>query len=156
MTHNRVRTVLGAFIVAFFLCSPIPATAQGGDDLDRFAPGPPPAEKYEVSNNDLRNIGVAFGSMPAFPNKCYGNVSISNEFLNRFKARGFSLEALYLAITSPWVQYHPESGKPLPVSKDFLLTVPDCFRNDTPFLDCAFNYDHTIVCKLTDFRLHHV
>jgi hypothetical protein len=148
MTHYRVRTVLAAFIVALVPWCPDPAAAQS--TIDRSAPRPPPSEKYKVSDRDLLNIGIAFGAMPAFPNKCYGNISISNEFLGRFKARGFSLEALCLAITSPWVQYHPETGEPLPVSKDFLLAVPDCFRNGAPFLDCKFNYDHSSGLRLTN------
>jgi hypothetical protein len=154
MAHNHARTVLAAFILAFVPCSPVPVVGQ--DNIDRSAPRPPPPEKYKVSNNDLLNIGIAFGDMPAFPNKCYGNLSVSNELLNRFKARGFSLEALCLAIKSPWVQYHPETGKPLPVSKEFLLGVPDCFRNGTPFLDCKFNYDHSSGLRLTDAGREHV
>jgi hypothetical protein len=38
----------------------------------------------------------------------------------------------------------------LPVSKDFLLAVPDCFKNGAPFLDCRFNYDHSSGLKFTD------
>jgi hypothetical protein len=148
MTHYRVRTVLAAFIVALVPWSRDPAAAQS--NIDRSAPSPPPSEKYKVSDRDLLNIGIAFGAMPDFPNKCYGNVSISNKFLDRFKARGFSLETLCLAITSPWVQYHPETGKPLPVSEDFLLVVPDCFKNGAPFLDCKFNYDHSSGLRLTN------
>jgi hypothetical protein len=155
MARNRARIVLAALILAFVPCGTVsaPATAQ---DIDRSAPRPPPPQKYKVSDEDLRNIGLAHGEMPAFPHKCYGNVSISNEFLSRFQARGFSLEALCLAIMSPWVQYHPETGKPLPVSKDFLFVVPDCFRNGMPFLDCKFNYEHTSGLKFTDAARQHV
>jgi hypothetical protein len=150
MTHDRARIALAASILAFYTCIPILATAQEIDEIDRRTRTPPPPEKYKVSNNELLNIGIAFGSMRAFPNKCYGNVSISDEFLNRFKARGFSLETLCLAIQSPWVQYHPETGKPLPVTERFLLGIPDCFRNGKPFLDCKFNYEHTSGLKVSN------
>jgi hypothetical protein len=122
------------------------STAQ---EFDRSAPRPA-RQKYKLSDDELRSMGVARGDVPAFPNKCYGSVSISNEFLAPFRARGFSLEAVCLAITSPWVQYNPETGKPLPVSKDFLFVVPDCFKSGTPFLDCEFNHDHASGLKRTD------
>jgi hypothetical protein len=149
MAHNRIRVVLAACILALVPCSavPIPGIAQ---EIDRSAPRPAPPQRLKVSDDELRSIGVAQGAMPAFPNKCYGNVSISNEFLARFRARGFSLEAVCLAITSPWVGYHPETGKPLPVSKSFLFVVPDCFKNGQPFLDCKFNHEHASGLKLTD------
>src|SRR5215470_3595265 len=150
MTHYCAQIVLVALSLTFVADGTVPATAQRIDRIDRSAPRPSPPEKYKISDNDLQRIGIARGGMLAFPNKCYGDVSISNEFLDRFRSKGFSLEALCLAITSPWVQYHPETGKPLPVSKDFLLEVPDCFRNGTPFLDCKFNYDHSGGQKLTD------
>jgi hypothetical protein len=149
MAHNRIRIVLAACILAFVCCGGVsaPSTAQ---EFDRSAPRPAPAQKYKLSDDELRSMGVARGDVPAFPNKCYGSVSISNEFLAPFRARGFSLEAVCLAITSPWVQYNPETGKPLPVSKDFLFVVPDCFKSGTPFLDCEFNHDHASGLKRTD------
>ena len=152
MAHNRIRIVLAACILALVpCCISEQAAAQGRvDRFDRSAPRPAPAQKYKLSDDELGSMGVARGDMPAFPNKCYGNLSISNEFLDRFQARGFSLEAVCLAITSPWVQYNPETGKPLPVSKDFLFVVPDCFKDGKPFLDCKFNYDHSSGLKWTD------
>jgi hypothetical protein len=148
MTYNRAVIVFAAFLLVLGPSSTSPVTAQSR--FDRSGPRPPPAEKYRISDSDLRDIGIAHGAMPALPNKCYENVSISNEFLQRFTTKGFSLEALCLAITSPWVQYHPETGRPLAVSKDFLLVVPDCFKNGAPFLDCKFNYDHTSGLKFVD------
>jgi hypothetical protein len=127
------------------------------DPIDRSAPRPPPEKKYKVSNIYLRNLGLAFGAIPAFPNKCYGDLSISNDFLNQFRARGFSLPALCLAITSPWVTYDPETAKPLSVVKQgFLLEIPDCFKNGTPFLDCKFNFDHTSGLKFVDAERHKI
>jgi hypothetical protein len=150
MTHHRAQIVLVALILTFVASGTVPATAQRIDRIDRSAPRPSPPEKYKISDNDLQRIGIASGAMLAFPNKCYGDVSISNEFLDRFRSKSFSLEALCLAITSPWVQYHPETGKPLPVSKEFLFEVPECFKNGMPFLDCKFNFDDSSGLKFTD------
>jgi hypothetical protein len=119
------------------------AQRSGGDAA---APGShfPTLKKYNVSDEYLHQMGLAFGGMPAFPNKCYGDLSISDDFFAPFKARGFSLQALCLAITSPWVTQDPETGKPLTVvSQGYLLQVPNCFRNGTPFLDCVFNFNST-------------
>jgi hypothetical protein len=142
MTRNRASTVLAALALTFVATAAVP-------EVDRSSPPPPPPKKYKISDNVLQRIGIASGSIPAFPNKCYNDVSISNEFLDRFRSRGFSLEALCLAITSPWVQYNIETGQPLTVSEGFLLEVPECFKNGTPFLDCKVIFDHSSGWKLT-------
>jgi hypothetical protein len=136
--------LMGIFISLTFGLAPAIGQAQrSDDDSSRWSRLPPP-KKYKVSDEYLHSIGLAFGDMPAFPNKCYGDLSISDAFFTPFKARGFSLQALCLAITSPWITYDPETGKPLTVvSQGYLLQVPDCFRNGTPFLDCKMNFDTT-------------
>jgi hypothetical protein len=149
MTHNRSHIVLAALALTFVADAAVPAAAQRIDPIDRSAPRPLPPKKYKISENDLQRIGIARGRMQAFPNKCYGEVSISNEFLDRFRSTGFSLEALCLAITSPWVQYNPETGKPLTVSSEFLLEVPNCFKNGMPFLDCKVVFDTSSGLKWT-------
>lgn len=133
--------LMGIFIsLAFCLAPAVGQTQQPDDDRSRWSRLPPP-KKYKVSDEYIHSIGLAFGDMPAFPNKCYGDVSISDAFFAQFKVRGFSLPTLCLAITSPWITHDPETGKPLTVvSQGYLLQVPDCFRNGTPFLDCKMNF----------------
>jgi len=136
---------------------------------------------------EMRNAGLALRIIPrrnervgdfglpgrSYPNKCYFEpnyeLSLSNKKLAYFQARGFSLEALCLAITSP-VHYDPETGKPLPVAipaavEDgnrtrkaiypdaklfmFVLSPPDCFKNGTPLLDCRVAYDPIEGVKFT-------
>jgi len=151
MSHNHDRYALVALALTFVVAgSIVPAAAQSRDRIDRSAPQPRPPTKYKISDNDLQSIGIARGHAQAFPNKCYGDVSISNEFLDRFRAKGFSLEAVCLAITSSWVQYNIETGRPLTVTKEFLLEVPECFKNGAPFLDCRVGFDHASGLKLTD------
>ena len=114
--------LIGIFISFASALTPAIGQAQQLDnDASRWSRLPPP-KKYKVSDEYLHSIGLAFGDMPAFPNKCYDDLSISDEFFAQFKARGFSLHALCLAITSPWVTYDPETGKPLTVvSQGYLL-----------------------------------
>jgi hypothetical protein len=141
MTRYRAHFVIAALALAVAADAAAPASAQRMERGDRSASRQP--TKYRISPGELQRIGIARGAMPAFPNKCYGDVSVSNEFFDQFRARGFSLEALCLAITSPWVQYNPETGRPLAVTREFLLEVPGCFKNGAPFLDCRFNFDHS-------------
>ncbi|WP_262047308.1 hypothetical protein [Bradyrhizobium sp. Bra78] len=91
---------------------------------------------------------------PPFPNSCQvaGNprLSVSNEFLAHFKARGFSLESLCLGISSH-IHFDPETGRQLPLvhlpelarsrSANIPLNLPDCFRNAVPYLECNVKYD---------------
>jgi hypothetical protein len=149
MTRYRVHLVLAALALAVVADATVPAAAQRRERGDRPAAQPLPPKKFNIPPGELQRIGIARGDMPAFPNKCYRDVSISNEFLDRFTARGFTLEALCLALTSPWVRYHPETGRPLALTKDFLVEIPDCFRNGTPYLDCKFAFTYWGGEKLT-------
>jgi hypothetical protein len=148
MTRQRMHVALAVVALLLGVDFAAPAAAQRMDRNHRTAEPPPPT-KYRVSDDDLQRIGIAHGDMPAFPNKCYGDVSISNEFLDRFRSRGFTLEALCLALTSPWVRYNVETGKPLALTKDYLLEIPDCFKKGTPFLDCTFAFSQWDGQKLT-------
>jgi hypothetical protein len=164
------RNIIGCVgLIAAFIMSTTglaPAVAQNSpaqspyDPIDRSAPRPPPEKKYKVPNVYLRNLGLAFGPIPTFPNKCYDDLSISDEFLNQFRARGFSLPALCLAVTSPWVTYDPGTAKPLSVvsqgHRRFLVEIPGCFRNGLPFLDCKFVFDHTSGLKFVDAERRHI
>jgi esterase/lipase superfamily enzyme len=86
------------------------------------------------------------------PNRCpfqhdapAGNkyvLSFSNELLNHFEKRGFSLGTLCLAISAP-MNTDPDTGKDIPnVSAieegayHILLNVPDCLKSGTPLIDC--------------------
>jgi hypothetical protein len=130
-----------------------PAIGQSGQkeqpdsQIDRSRPDSQPLKKYKVSNDYLHTLGLAFGAMEAFPNKCYYDLSISDQLFVQFKSRGFSMPALCLAIISPWVTRDPETGRPLTVvsqgQSSFLVEIPGCFRNGTPFLDCKYNFGTT-------------
>jgi hypothetical protein len=138
MIPFRTPTVLAALAVTLVAHAAVPAAAQ-----------PRAPAKYRISDVELWRNGIAHGAMAAFPNRCYRDVSISENFVDSFRSRGFSLQALCLAITSPWIQYHVETRKPLMSTMDFLLEVPECFKNGTPFRDCRFTFD-IFGMRLTD------
>lgn len=109
-----------------------------------------------MTSGELAAHGIAVRDlrMPPFPNSCQvaGNprLSVSNEFLAHFQARGFSLESLCLGISSH-IHFDPETGRQLPLvhlpeigrsrSANVPLNLPDCFRNAVPFLECNVKYD---------------
>ena len=72
----------------------------------------------------LRDIGIAFelhhaGNVEHFANKCYNYgdgghpVSISDAFLARYTAKGFTLQSVCLGLMSE-ARFHPETGRRLP------------------------------------------
>lgn len=95
-------------------------------------------------------------------------VAFSEAFLAPYRARGFSQLSLCMGLVGG-MRFDPETGQPIPrysmvsrralrqkvlndgltgdgddqdvASLDLPLAVPDCFRNATPYTDCAFNYD---------------
>ncbi len=145
-----------------------------------FAP-PTRAADYPLVFTDsaaLHQIGLDIGfgqDSKAFKNKCYAygdggyDMSMSDEFLARFTARGFTLQATCLGLVSE-TRYDPETGKRLPtyivVDKQAIaenlaanpkaveentvdagvttgempLDLPDCFKNANPYSDCTFRY----------------
>lgn len=167
------------FLISLSCCS-LPVLAK-----DRNAPTPATPLRWLMTADEMRNAGLAlriisrenvgdFGaSALVYPNKCYFEpnyeLSVSDKKLGYFQARGFSLETLCLAMTSP-VQYDPETGRPIPVAVPafldrstnrkpiypsnnlfmFVLSPPDCFKNGTPFLDCKFTYHHLEGVKFSD------
>jgi hypothetical protein len=124
--------------------------------------------------NAARELGIAViyaSSPPAFKNKCYSYgeggylISVSDSFLARFKARGFSLQSLCLGLISQ-TRYDPETGRRLPtyiiaeqaaiardmrqygriiapglVSDELPLDLPNCFKNANAYTDCSFRFD---------------
>ena len=123
------------------------------------------------SNDELRKLGMSLlwvslslSESKPFQNKCYivgesPRISMSNEFLARFKSRGFTLESACLGLDSE-TRYDPETGRRLPtyifVDKDAVargngsieenmtgempLDLPNCFKNGTPYNDCVFGF----------------
>lgn len=132
----------------------------------------------------LQNYGPGGDKTAPLKNKCYyygfgGNfISVSDDFLNQYQARGFSLNSLCLALQSP-LAYDPETGQQLPsymvadieavrqagptalqgefdvgvISEALPLVVPDCFKRGLPFHDCKFRYDVRTGNELTAAEL---
>jgi adenylate kinase len=107
-------------------------------------------------------------------NKCYyyGDggpiISVSDEYLARYQARGFSLNSLCMGLASA-AQFDPESGKRLPTYilanlkkidanetdagsgiDESPLEVPDCFKRGLAYSDCTMNYDLKTGEKLSE------
>jgi hypothetical protein len=109
--------------------------------------------RIRMTSGELRAQGLAVGpEAQPLPNSCqsfgYGQVikglSVSDELLAHFKARGFTLESVCLAFVSV-MRYDLESGQQLPLafvpksdgdSYEIPLNVPLCFRNGVPYLEC--------------------
>jgi hypothetical protein len=118
--------------------------------------------RYAVTAERLRELGIAEQAEPgdfAFPNRCHGTLTVSDELLAAYRAKGFSLMTLCLGLRAPWINFHPETGKPLAIVglrrsgdengevttlRDYQLQIPGCFRNGTPYEDCTFTYDFMI------------
>jgi hypothetical protein len=113
----------------------------------------PEPKKYLVNTMQLREVGLVVqieATDFAFPNRCYDKLTISDAFLARYKRKGFSLETLCIGMLAPVMYYHPETGAPLTnvvldlTRQNFLIEVPDCFRNGTPYHDCLRRFDVTV------------
>jgi hypothetical protein len=110
----------------------------------------------DMTASDLAHQGIAIRElrMRPFPNSCgpAGNpkLSISNELLQHFRTRGFSLESVCLGLSSH-IHYDPETGQQLPLAnlvelgrgREMVipLNLPDCFRNGVSHLECNAKYD---------------
>jgi hypothetical protein len=112
---------------------PLSASSLPGLAKDETAPPPMKPLRWLMTAGEMRNAGLALRIIaqenervgdfaapgPRYPNKCYFEpgyeLALSDKKLAYFRARGFSLETLCLAITSP-VHYDPETGKPVPVA----------------------------------------
>jgi hypothetical protein len=129
-----------------------------------------------TSSTTLRKLGiaVAYADKPKpFNNKCYyyGDggylISLSDEFLSRFVAKGFTLQSACLGLISQ-TRYDPESGRrlatymiidrelirqrseePGAATEELPLELPACFKNANPYSDCVFNYGRKTGKKLS-------
>ncbi|NZD66267.1 hypothetical protein HX900_35065 [Rhizobium sp. WYCCWR 11290] len=138
LVSPAVILLASIWVLAFF------AATQAQDDA--------PVPKIILSAQELRSLGIAVHSQGAreLPHSCRdsGNsdLSVSDEMLRHFIARGFSLESLCLGLSS-WVLFDPETGRTIPrvaFSHDLEipLNLPDCFKNAVPFLDCDNRWVH--------------
>jgi hypothetical protein len=157
----------------FFICSSVSdATSAGRDGRFDRSYEPPSALQYKADAETLYRAGFSVRSFnangvvleggtsrvgPSYPNKCFlepyhrQEVTLSDQFYAHYRARGFSLSALCLAVSSGgWVKYDVETGKPLRLANGLLIDIPDCFKNGAPFLDCTYNFEHTFGLKVRD------
>jgi hypothetical protein len=146
--------------IALLFASQLPARSQNAANPQNNSVQP--VQAVDLSIAKLRSYGIALtplrsggGFANACPTKTYTPfgagfeetpfaLSISDDMLGHFKERGFSLEALCLAMRSPLL-HDSATGKALPLASVsgwglLPLNVPDCFKNGTPFLDCTINY----------------
>lgn len=152
---NRVALSLGV-IVAIVAGLTGPAAAQ------EQAPAPAPEQSSEwrpvikTTAAELRSVGVAIAKpgIEPFPHSCRaaGNkapgLSVSKAMLDHFKARGFSLASLCLALGSTAL-FDPETGRALPRvvvtdagNVEITLNFPACFKNAAPLADCRYRFVH--------------
>jgi len=160
MVRGRALSGMCLFVVAFTACLQpgmadeveFPIVITDGQDLNRLG--------IELS-------GWGGASAFLFPNNCYYygdggyDISLSPDFLARFKQRGFSRRSLCMAIQGGII-YDPETGKHMPsfisadmealkmagqypepgiVSDELPLDVPQCFSRGLPYSDCEMKYD---------------
>ena len=168
---RHVRTLAYAIVIGA-------ATVAGAAAADTAAKPEYPAifgSAAQLAKLGIMLRGYGHGEEPeSLKNVCYyygdgsNFISVSDTFLTHYKARGFSLNSLCLALQSP-LAFDPETGKRLPsyqlANLDFLraadpemkktagmlgegvlsdelpLAVPDCFKRGLPFHDCKFRFD---------------
>jgi hypothetical protein len=143
------RLAVAAVCLAFgWLAVPVP-------------PGPAYAQSEKVTRirmtiAELRAQGIAVSpNAQPFPNSCRSagstRLSVSDQLLAYFKARGFTLESVCLAFSSH-MRFDPETGRQLPLAfvpeirangfdNELPLNVPLCFRNGVSHLECNFKFD---------------
>jgi len=121
---------------------------------------------------ELREFGIALPDWGAgrsihhLPHKCdyyYGDggydLSLSNEIVDHFKAKGFSIQSLCMGLLSPF-RFDPETGRRLQtyiladlqavrdgtadagtVTEELPMDLPECLKNARLYSDCELNYD---------------
>jgi TIR domain len=180
VTQQRRALSLAFAAGAVLLILAIAATWEAfvATNAQRLAERQRDRAQHALDRVDRTKLGIALTgwggttSVLEFNNKCYYygdggyDISVSNEYLGRYVARGFSLNSLCMALVSP-VLFDPESGARLPtyvlvdlkavdrdqaeagtISDELPLEVPDCFRRGLPYTDCAMNYDMLTGAKL--------
>jgi len=126
----------------------------------------------------LRGRSKDSDTVEPFNNRCYGfgghdyaDISVNDGFLAKYKARGFSLNSLCLALQSP-LHFDPATGQPLPTymlaefkppkdgkigigerSPVYPPAVPDCFKRGLPLHDCKYRFDINTGERLNGERL---
>jgi hypothetical protein len=111
-----------------------------------------------TSLDDLAQLGISFDpypegreqrvAKPRFPNTCYDYgletmspsfISLSDEFIKRYKARGFTRESVCMALVSG-ARFDPETGRRLPtfVYKDDPEFKQEIRRLDIKTIDVSF------------------
>jgi hypothetical protein len=106
------------------------------------------AVRYVATPQQIRELGLFSEGMISgakhFRNKCFFGeyeVSMSDAFLHHYVKRGFTPATTCLGLSAGYVHYDPQTGKPLKVVNGFLIEIPECFKNGTPYLDCDFIYE---------------
>lgn len=123
-----------------------------GSTPPSLAQDEPKVPLISMTGQQLRSVGIALRSagVQPLPNSCAPagstGLSVSNEMLAAFRARGFTLESLCLGLASSF-RFDPDSGKPMPFAslpdKSLVpLNLPNCFRRAVPFLDCNWSREH--------------
>jgi len=124
--------------------------------LDRANAQDEKVTRIRMTVGELRAHGLAVSpNAHPFPNSCQssGNarLSVSNDLLANFAAKGFTLESVCLAFSSH-MRFDPETGRQLPLAfvpeiradgfdNEFPLNVPLCFRSGVSHLECDFKFD---------------
>jgi hypothetical protein len=139
-THHAASLVWMLAYLVSLECTP-PSLAQ--DE--------PKVPLISMTGQQLRSLGIALRSagVQPLPNSCAPagstGLSVSNEMLTAFRARGFTIESLCLGLASDF-HFDPDSGKPMPFASlpESLvpLNLPNCFRRAVPFLDCNWSWEH--------------
>ena len=167
-----------AALSLFLICDFVSNVTSAAQD-ERFDRSyePPAPLRYKVDARTLYRAGFSVRSLnangvvlegtsavgPSYPNRCFHErydpqeITLSDQFYAHYRARGFSLSSLCLAVSSGgWVKYDVETGKPLRLANGLLIDIPDCFRNGAPFLDCAYNFEHTFGLKVRNAERQNV
>jgi len=132
-----------AFALSFSIA--VPYDSAAAQEEPKVPLIPMTADQLRQSGIAVRSLGVA-----ALPKSCASigsaDISLSNEMVAAFEARGFTLDSICLGLDGVFA-FDPETGKPLPFAvlqggRRFKLNLPNCFRRAVPLLDCAYRYDH--------------
>jgi hypothetical protein len=123
-----------------------------GSTPPSLAQDEPRVPLIRMTGQQLRSEGIALRSagVQPLPNSCASagspGLSVSNEMLAAFRARGFTIESLCLGLASDF-RFDPDSGRPMPFAslpdKSLVpLNLPNCFMRAVAFLDCNWSRDH--------------
>jgi hypothetical protein len=171
---KSVLVVGGGFVVIFsFVLSAASASVSESVHALSLLRGRSSSQIVRVSDTPVPKIAEItpmqlqeFGLSPSevkenrdkFPHRCdiardeYRDFLFSDDLLRHYERRGFSKDAICLALHSA-LRFDPETGKQLPIvsvrvgqsandfARELPLLIPDCFKNGTPMLDCTIRFD---------------